>query len=366
MGLPSSLESYLLLILLSFLNVSTIYSSKPSKEEAVLFGGNFPAFYVIGDSLVDPGNNNHLPTMIRANYPPYGSDFEGGKATGRFSNGKTIADYIAIYYKLPLVPAYLGLSDDRKDTISTGMNYASAGCGIRRLTGKIAGKCLSLSKQVDLFEETIEKHLKTNFKTPYELREHLAHSLFMTVIGVNDYAFFYTRLTDANDFADELLHKFLKKIEKLHKLGARKFFINNIKPLGCYPNIVAKTVPRGSCDERINLAISIYNEKLRRSLPVMKKKLNNTSFLYSDYFKFMLGLRGPSTNRYSSNLLNTTGPCCPLDYDGSLTSSCKRRSKTCKAPDSTHIFFDPRHPTQLANFMYSIACFDERTICHVV
>jgi len=70
-----------------------------------------------------------------------------------------------------------------------------------------------LSKQVDLFEETIEKHLKTNFKTPYELREHLAHSLFMTVIGVNDYAFFYTRLTDANDFADELLHKFLKKIE---------------------------------------------------------------------------------------------------------------------------------------------------------
>ncbi|KAG7640448.1 hypothetical protein ISN44_As02g002930 [Arabidopsis suecica] len=341
MGLPSSLESYLLLILLSFLNVSTIYSSKPSKEEAVLFGGNFPAFYVIGDSLVDPGNNNHLPTMIRANYPPYGSDFEGGKATGRFSNGKTIADYIAIYYKLPLVPAYLGLSDDRKDTISTGMNYASAGCGIRRLTGKIAGKCLSLSKQVDLFEETIEKHLKTNFKTPYEL-------------------------TDANDFADELLHKFLKKIEKLHKLGARKFFINNIKPLGCYPNIVAKTVPRGSCDERINLAISIYNEKLRRSLPVMKKKLNNTSFLYSDYFKFMLGLRGPSTNRYSSNLLNTTGPCCPLDYDGSLTSSCKRRSKTCKAPDSTHIFFDPRHPTQLANFMYSIACFDERTICHVV
>jgi len=98
----------------------------------------------------------------------------------------------------------------------------------------------------------------------------------------------------------------------------------------------------------------------------MKKKLNNTSFLYSDYFKFMLGLRGPSTNRYSSNLLNTTGPCCPLDYDGSLTSSCKRRSKTCKAPDSTHIFFDPRHPTQLANFMYSIACFDERTICHVV
>ncbi|EOA25078.1 hypothetical protein CARUB_v10018386mg [Capsella rubella] len=365
MGLVSSQKSYILLLLLSFLNVSTIYSRKPSKED-VLFGGNFPAMYVIGDSLVDAGNNNHLPTLIKANYPPYGSDFEGGKATGRFSNGKTIADYIAIYYKLPLVPAYLGLPDTRKDIIKTGFNYASAGCGILPLTGKIAGKCLSLSKQVKLFEGTINKHLKDSLVAPFSLRDHLANSLFMTVIGVNDYAFFYTRFTDANVFADKLLHKFLGKIEKLHKLGARKFFINNIKPLGCYPNMITKTVPRGSCNERVNLAISIYNKKLRDSLPVMKKKLNNTSFLYSDYFKFMLGLRGPSRNQESSNLLNTTGPCCPLDYDGSLTSSCKRDSPSCKAPDTTHIFFDPRHPTQLANFMYSIACFDERTICHVV
>ncbi|XP_023639236.1 GDSL esterase/lipase At2g04020 [Capsella rubella] len=321
MGLVSSQKSYILLLLLSFLNVSTIYSRKPSKED-VLFGGNFPAMYVIGDSLVDAGNNNHLPTLIKANYPPYGSDFEGGKATGRFSNGKTIADYIAIYYKLPLVPAYLGLPDTRKDIIKTGFNYASAGCGILPLTGKIAGKCLSLSKQVKLFEGTINKHLKDSLVAPFSLRDHLANSLFMTVIGVNDYAFFYTRFTDANVFADKLLHKFLGKIEKLHKLGARKFFINNIKPLGCYPNMITKT--------------------------------------------FMLGLRGPSRNQESSNLLNTTGPCCPLDYDGSLTSSCKRDSPSCKAPDTTHIFFDPRHPTQLANFMYSIACFDERTICHVV
>ncbi|XP_019085819.1 PREDICTED: LOW QUALITY PROTEIN: GDSL esterase/lipase At2g04020-like [Camelina sativa] len=321
MGLPSSQKSYILLLLLSFLNVSTIYSRKQSKED-VLFGGNFPAIYVIGDSLVDPGNNNHLPTLIKANYPPYGSDFEGGIATGRFSNGKTIADYIAIYYKLPLVPAILGLSDSRKDIISTGFNYASAGCGILHFTGKIAGRCLSLRTQVDMFDETIENNLKTNFKAPFALREHLEQSLFLIVIGVNDYANFYTRLTDANDFADKLLHKFLEQIEKLHELGARKFFVNNIKPLGCYPNMIAKT--------------------------------------------FMLGLRGPSKNQVSSNLLNTTGPCCPLDYDGSLTSSCKRSSVSCKAPDTTHIFFDPRHPTQLANLMYSIACFDERTICHVV
>lgn len=94
MGLPSYLKSYLIYLLFCLFNVTSINSTKPLKKEAVLFGGDFPALYVIGDSLVDPGNNNYLLTLVRANFKPYGSNFKGGKATGRFSDGKTIADYI--------------------------------------------------------------------------------------------------------------------------------------------------------------------------------------------------------------------------------------------------------------------------------
>lgn len=94
MELPSSPKPCLLwLFVFCLLNVSAIVS-QPLKQEAVLFGGKFQALYVIGDSLVDSGNNNYLSTKIKANFAPYGSDFEGGKPTGRFSNGKTIADYI--------------------------------------------------------------------------------------------------------------------------------------------------------------------------------------------------------------------------------------------------------------------------------
>ena len=53
-----------------------------------------PALLVFGDSLVDPGNNNVLPTVARSNFPPYGRDFLGHKATGRFSNGKIATDVI--------------------------------------------------------------------------------------------------------------------------------------------------------------------------------------------------------------------------------------------------------------------------------
>lgn len=54
----------------------------------------FPALMVFGDSIVDPGNNNHMVTPSRADYPPYGQDFQGGKVTGRFSNGKLATDFI--------------------------------------------------------------------------------------------------------------------------------------------------------------------------------------------------------------------------------------------------------------------------------
>lgn len=54
-----------------------------------------PALYVFGDSLLDSGNNDFLPTLAKANYFPYGADFPKG-STGRFTNGRTVADFIGI------------------------------------------------------------------------------------------------------------------------------------------------------------------------------------------------------------------------------------------------------------------------------
>lgn len=43
--------------------------------------------------LTENGNNNDLPSFAKANYFPYGIDFNGGP-TGRFSNGYTMVDEI--------------------------------------------------------------------------------------------------------------------------------------------------------------------------------------------------------------------------------------------------------------------------------
>jgi hypothetical protein len=52
------------------------------------------AVFLFGDSIVDPGNNNNRLTEAKADFPPYGQDFPGGKATGRFSNGRVPGDML--------------------------------------------------------------------------------------------------------------------------------------------------------------------------------------------------------------------------------------------------------------------------------
>lgn len=65
------------------------FANSYSKAQSV------PAIYVFGDSLVDVGNNKHLPlSLLRADLPHNGVDYPGGKPTGRFSNGKNSADFL--------------------------------------------------------------------------------------------------------------------------------------------------------------------------------------------------------------------------------------------------------------------------------
>ena len=67
-----------------------------------------PALLVFGDSIVDSGNNNYIPTLAKANFPPYGRDFIDHKPTGHFSNGKLSTDFIGIFNKTVL-PDYFGI-----------------------------------------------------------------------------------------------------------------------------------------------------------------------------------------------------------------------------------------------------------------
>lgn len=57
-----------------------------------------PALFTFGDSVLDVGINNHLETLTKANFLPYGRDFITHEPTGRFCNGKLTSDFTGTLY----------------------------------------------------------------------------------------------------------------------------------------------------------------------------------------------------------------------------------------------------------------------------
>ncbi|CAL5354921.1 unnamed protein product [Camellia sinensis] len=82
-------------LFLLFLSANSDESSKLDSScfSAIPISNSVAALYVFGDSTVDAGNNNYVHKAARANSLPYGIDFNN-TPTGRFTNGKTIADFI--------------------------------------------------------------------------------------------------------------------------------------------------------------------------------------------------------------------------------------------------------------------------------
>lgn len=81
----ASRSTHLLLLLLLFQCLASAISAA------------VPAIYMFGDSLADVGNNDYLKlTVLKADFPHNGVDYPGGKATGRFSNGKNSADFLGM------------------------------------------------------------------------------------------------------------------------------------------------------------------------------------------------------------------------------------------------------------------------------
>ncbi|KAK4259843.1 hypothetical protein QN277_006133 [Acacia crassicarpa] len=229
-----------------------------------------PAIYVLGSSSVDSGNNNYLNTIANANKWPYGIDLNNKR--GRFSNGKNLADFAAIKLGLPMAPPYLGLSDSDRGQIKTGINYGSGSCGI--LNTSRVGDCLSLEKQVNYFTSTVKNDLPKQMNEN-ELSDHLAKSIFLMFIGVNDYnPATNQHITDkftGPAFADYLLQQLFQQIQTLYDLGARKFVVHGVSR--CEPDD-----QEGTCISRY------YRDKLPAKLTSLQASLSGAFFTMYDAY----------------------------------------------------------------------------------
>ncbi|CAN6162662.1 unnamed protein product [Urochloa humidicola] len=323
-----------------------------------------PAMYVFGDSTLDVGNNNYLPgkDVPRADKPFYGIDLPGsGKPTGRFSNGYNTADFVAKslgFDKSPL--AYFVLKAHDKlipSAIARGVSYASAGSGILDSTN--AGKNVPLSQQVRLFESTkAEMEAKVG---PQAVSELLARSFFLVGTGSNDLFGFSTAQakqnrtatqSDVAAFYGSLLSNYSATITELYKLGARKFGLINVGPVGCVPRVRVLNVT-GACADGLNQLAAGFNAALKNLLAQKQQQLPGLAYSIADSFGLT---QGALANPMALGFVSSDSACCGSGRLGAQ-GECTPTATLCPNRD-TYIFWDSVHPGQRPAMIGAKAYYD--------
>ncbi|KAI7726351.1 hypothetical protein M8C21_008007, partial [Ambrosia artemisiifolia] len=300
-----------------------------------------PCYFIFGDSLVDNGNNNALATIAKANNRPYGIDFPGG-VTGRFTNGRTMADIIGKLLGFPkYIPPYATATDQE---ISTGVNYASGSAGIREETGSHLGNRISFDRQLLNHEKTISR-LSALQRNKTFTEEYMKKCIYLSNIGSNDYINNYllpshyptNKTFTLDQYATVLVQQYSQHLKTLYNLGARKIAVFGLARIGCTPIEIKRfgATNRKLCVEWINAAIKLFNDNLTS----LVKDLNSN---YSDArFTF---LNVTSLSAPHGDIPLPSAPCCDqLREDG----QCVPNSRPCHVRGLT-LFFDGLHPTEIS------------------
>ncbi|GMI66262.1 Guard-cell-enriched GDSL Lipase 14, Occluded Stomatal Pores 1 [Hibiscus trionum] len=309
-------------------------------------GAKIPAIIVFGDSSVDAGNNNYISTVARSNFQPYGRDFNGGRPTGRFSNGKITTDFISEAFGLKhTIPAYLDPSYHISD-FATGVTFASAATGYDNATSDVLS-VIPLWKQLEYYKN-YQKKLRA-YLGDGKAKDIISHALYMISMGTNDFLENYYAIPGrSSEYSVEEYENFLVGIagsftEKLYELGARKISLGGLPPMGCMPLERTGNFMGGSeCVESYNNLAADFNGKLNSLVIKQNNKFHGMQMVLSDPYGILLDIiRKPEDYGFEE-----TGVACCATGMFEMGYACSRSNPfTCSNADK-FVFWDSFHPTQ--------------------
>eukprot|EP01018_Ginkgo_biloba_P009663 Gb_38574 [translate_table: standard] len=319
-----------------------------------------PALFILGDSLVDVGNNNHLRlSLAKADFPHNGVDYAGGKATGRFSNGRNAADFLA--QKLGFAstpPPYLSLQDRGKNnSILNGVDFASGGAGILEDTGARLVQRLSLNTQME-YLATVYGNLVGQLGSP-AAEKIVSKSLFVVVIGSNDLLGYFkseSKLPSKytpQQYIDLLVSTLKGHLEKLYNLGARKMAYVGVGPLGCSPSQRSQNSKTGACVDEVNDIAMKFNAGVGSLLSELSSSLQGLKYAFCNTYGLVYNyIQNPQNYGFK----DVTDACCGAGKMKArvgclpVVSYCPNRRE--------YVFWDMYHPTEIVSEMLTDSFFN--------
>ncbi|XP_061341492.1 GDSL esterase/lipase At4g28780-like [Gastrolobium bilobum] len=331
-----------LLVLVTLVVVVAIIVVSPKTAEAAR------TFFVFGDSLVDSGNNNYLPTTARADSPPYGIDYPTHQPTGRFSNGFNLPDLIS--QQIGSEPTLPYLSPELNgEKLLVGANFASAGIGILNDTGIQFVGIIRMCQQFALFQQYQER-LSAAVGADQAQRV-VNGALVLMTVGGNDFVnnYFLTPFSPRShqftvpQFSSYLITEYRKILMRLYELGARRVLVTGTGPLGCVPSQLAMRSRNGECAPELQQAAQIFNPLLVQMIRDLNSQLGSDVFVSVNAFLMNMNF---ITNPQKYGFVTSKIACCGQGpYNG--LGLCNPLSNLCPNRD-LYAFWDAFHPSQRA------------------
>ncbi|XP_031402362.1 GDSL esterase/lipase At1g71250-like [Punica granatum] len=320
------------------------YLSTISSEKK---GLNVSAFYVLGDSSVDCGDNTLFYPFLHHNLsllPCDGAD------------QSLVPHFLAQKMGFPFTPPFYG-QNGSVDGLLRGLNFGSAQATIMSTTGH---EFQSLNQQLRQVLETfqlLQLHL-----TPQLARSYIESSVIYLSFGKDDYVDLFLHNSSGimhkftgPEFARILVDQMAAALKTLHASGARKIICVGILPLGCTPRTVWEwnnswgkiggSENNGTvCINEINELVSLYNILLEERIVSLNSDLPGSEMVFCDVYE---GIMEIVNNPKQHGFDDVRTACCGLGVTGS-NIGCLSMEMACK-DKSTHLWWDLYNPTQAAN-----------------
>uniref|UniRef100_A0ACD5VJN4 Uncharacterized protein n=1 Tax=Avena sativa TaxID=4498 RepID=A0ACD5VJN4_AVESA len=331
--------------------------------------------FSFGDSLADTGNYRFVfsnDTRAPVLWPPYGETYFHN-ATGRFSNGRILIDFIADALGLPFVPPYWG--GRSAEYFAGGANFAVGGATalspefFRRNGAPLANdNTVHLDMEMDWFRDLIKLLCPNDTAGCSDM---MNDSLFLVgEIGGNDYNlpfFAGVPFEKIQNFTPSVIAKISSTITELIELGAKTLLVPGNLPIGCVPTYLMRYKsdkkkdyePETGCLRWMNQFSEDHNKLLVDELEELRQLHPGVTIIYADYYgaameifltpKKSVSLAKIKDNNRTSTIEYPLVACCGGGETYGVSSArCGRGEyKVCDDPQK-YGSWDGLHPSEAA------------------
>lgn len=196
---------------------------------------------------------------------------------------------------------------------------------------------MSTGDQVRDFKKYLRK-LKTATKNKKEMKKIISNAVFLISEGNNDIGYFVTparlRLRSIDTYTSDMVFWTKAFLQDLYDLGARKFAVMGVIPVGCLP--FHRFLFGGVfawCNFMMNRISEDFNTKLQKALIgyEVEKSFKGAKFVYVDMYGSIMDL---INHPKAYGFTEAKRSCCCM-----VTSIIP-----CRNPDE-YVFYDFAHPT---------------------